>query len=420
MSTYNEDTHTITNTFRVPTDTVNVTIQKVWNDSNNATLARPESIVLKILKGEQEITRQIVTGNKTANTWEHTFTQLAKYNENGNEIIYTVDEEEVNPNDLLFYTKSINQETNTITNTYIVNIGIRKVCKNTQIGLQGAVIVLIDELGVETEGITNKDGYVIFGNLEKGKTYTYKEKAAPLGYILNEETYTFTVNEDGTITYGENGGIIENEKITANVEITKYEEGTTIPVEGAIIGLFDKDGNAIIGQNGEQIKARTNALGKISILKLGIGTYKYKELEAPLGYILNDTMYTIIVNSDGSIDYGENEGIIYNKKIPVDPVDPPEDPDKPPVDPEDPVNPPKDPNKPPVTPPENNPNKPNTPQEPTNVPAKPVKPNISNNYTGVLPKTGETLIVLIIAVIIFLGVVIMLTYNYIKIKKEKK
>ena len=51
-------------------------------------------------------------------------TQLAKYNENGNEIIYTVDEEEVNPNDLLFYTKSIDQETNTITNTYIVNAKI--------------------------------------------------------------------------------------------------------------------------------------------------------------------------------------------------------------------------------------------------------------------------------------------------------
>ena len=412
--------NTITNTFTLPEDTLNVKVTKVWEDANNINGKRPESIVIKLLKEEQEVARQLVKGDRIADTWEYTFTRLVKYDENGNEIEYTIDEETVNPNDLLFYTKSIDQETKTITNTYIVNIGIRKVCKNTQIGLQGAVIVLIDELGVETEGITNKDGYVIFGNLEKGKTYTYKEKAAPLGYILNEETYTFTVNEDGTITYGENGGIIENEKITANVEITKYEEGTTIPVEGAIIGLFDKDGNAIIGQNGEQIKARTNALGKISILKLGIGTYKYKELEAPLGYILNDTMYTIIVNSDGSIDYGENEGIIYNKKIPVDPVDPPEDPDKPPVDPEDPVNPPKDPNKPPVTPPENNPNKPNTPQEPTNVPAKPVKPNISNNYTGVLPKTGETLIVLIIAVIIFLGVVIMLTYNYIKIKKEKK
>ena len=407
----------ITNTFTLPEDTTNVTVTKIWEDANNVNGKRPESIIIKLLKGEQKIASQTVTGGITEDTWEHTFTKLAKYDENGNENIYTVDEEQVNENDLLYYTKTINQETKEITNTYIVNASIRKVIKDTSIGLEGATIVLIDEQGNETRGVTNKDGYVIFGNLEKGKTYTYKEVEAPKGYVLNEKVYTLTVNENGQITYGENGGIIENEKITANVEITKYEKGTEVPVEGAIIGLFNEEGNALIGADGEQLKARTDSLGKIRILNLGIGTYCYKEIEAPAGYVLNEETYTFTIGEDGSVTYGENEGIIYNNKKPIDPVDPPEEPDIP-DKPDKPTEPDKleEPDRP------TQPDTPNEPQEPTtpNVPVNPVKPNTPNDYTGNLPKTGETITVLIIAVITLSGSGIILTYNYIKMKKENR
>lgn len=83
----------------------------MWEDANNINGKRPESIVIKLLKEEQEVARQLVKGDRIADTWEHTFTRLVKYDENGNEIEYTIDEETVNPNDLLFYTKSIDQET---------------------------------------------------------------------------------------------------------------------------------------------------------------------------------------------------------------------------------------------------------------------------------------------------------------------
>ncbi len=44
------------------------------------------------------------------------FTDLAKYDNKGNEINYTVDEKEVNSGDLKFYIKEI--EDTTITNTF--------------------------------------------------------------------------------------------------------------------------------------------------------------------------------------------------------------------------------------------------------------------------------------------------------------
>ena len=105
----------ITNTFTVPNDTINVTINKVWNDNRNVNNKRPISIKLQVKNGQTVVQEAKVT---EAENWKYTFTNLPKYDNHGNEIIYTVDEAEVNANDLMFYTKEINE--NTITNTFAV------------------------------------------------------------------------------------------------------------------------------------------------------------------------------------------------------------------------------------------------------------------------------------------------------------
>ncbi len=118
---------TITNTFKVPDEKVNVTVNKVWNDNNNANGKRPEKTKLLVKNGNQVVAEQVVT---EAENWKYTFTDLPKYNAQGNEIAYTVDESEVNENDLKFYTKTI--EGTTITNTFTVpdekvNVTVNKV-----------------------------------------------------------------------------------------------------------------------------------------------------------------------------------------------------------------------------------------------------------------------------------------------------
>lgn len=81
---------TITNTFV----TVDIPAEKIWNDGENRDGKRPGSIVLKLMVGEQEIASQTVSPDENGD-WKYTFTSLPKYNPNGSEIAYTVEEEDV-------------------------------------------------------------------------------------------------------------------------------------------------------------------------------------------------------------------------------------------------------------------------------------------------------------------------------------
>ena len=80
------------------------------------------------------------------------------------------------------------------------------------------------------------------------------------------------------------------------------------------------EGNELKDSEGNPIQLITNEKGQIEF-RIEPGTYKYKEIEAPEGYVLNDTMYSFVVNGDGSITFKDGpdgvngvDGIIYNDK----------------------------------------------------------------------------------------------------------
>ena len=103
----------VTERFTVPGQTIDLNIVKKWNDNNNARNKRPESIKLVVKNGNDIVNEKVITG--TGNEWTYTFNKLPKYNNDGEVINYTVDEQEVNEGDLLFYSKEVNN--NVITNT---------------------------------------------------------------------------------------------------------------------------------------------------------------------------------------------------------------------------------------------------------------------------------------------------------------
>ncbi len=124
-----------TNKFNVPDEKVNIEVTKEWNDNSNENQKRPESIKLVLYKvqttgtGSQATSSNVKVTDYTLNTTEekdtfiYTFENQPKFDEHGNEIVYIVDEEEINENDLKFYTKAIQKTEGNkykITNTFTV------------------------------------------------------------------------------------------------------------------------------------------------------------------------------------------------------------------------------------------------------------------------------------------------------------
>ena len=103
----------VTERFTVPGQTIDLNVVKKWNDDSNTRKKRPESIKLVVKNGNDIVNEKVITG--TGSEWTYTFKKLPKYNNDGEVINYTVDEQEVNEGDLLFYSKEVNN--NVITNT---------------------------------------------------------------------------------------------------------------------------------------------------------------------------------------------------------------------------------------------------------------------------------------------------------------
>ncbi|MDO4282217.1 MAG: Cna B-type domain-containing protein [Clostridia bacterium] len=81
----------ITNKFVVPEDRINIIGEKIWDDNENQAGKRDDSVILQVYVGE-EIVAEGEVSEKT--NWKYEF-ELAKYDENGNEIEYKVDEKEI-------------------------------------------------------------------------------------------------------------------------------------------------------------------------------------------------------------------------------------------------------------------------------------------------------------------------------------
>ena len=114
-----KDGFTITNSRTPEKTTINIKVNKVWNDSNNQDGKRPETITVRLLKNGKEVAVKTLT---QADNWQWEFANLEKY-ENGKLIEYTITEDKV-PG----YTSEIDGFT--ITNSRIpekTNIKVNKV-----------------------------------------------------------------------------------------------------------------------------------------------------------------------------------------------------------------------------------------------------------------------------------------------------
>ena len=90
---------------------VTISGTKTWVDNDNLYETRPESIIVNLIAGNNIVAEQEVKPDEEGN-WTYTFTNLPKYDENKNEIVYQVSENELNN-----YTYQVSEKGYDIKNT---------------------------------------------------------------------------------------------------------------------------------------------------------------------------------------------------------------------------------------------------------------------------------------------------------------
>ena len=226
-----EDTEDIAEDESVPVN--NDTFRQVniiWDDNQNQDGKRPNEITINLYADGEYVKSETISGTT------YTFEKLPTYNEDGNEIVYTVTENTVNE-----YTTSYSDDTLTITNTHIpetTSVTVNKVWddNNDQDRIRTnsvSISVMNGNTPVETQNLSNGNNWTYtFTNLPKYENgsiiqYTVMENDVPDGYTVNvtgDLTAGYTVTNTHT-----------PEKI--DVSVTKVWEdknnyyGARVPIE---------------------------------------------------------------------------------------------------------------------------------------------------------------------------------------------
>ena len=172
------------------------------------------------------------------------------------------------------------------------SVEITKTDVSTGKPLAGATIKIYaeDKETVLAEGVTDSNGKFAFGPLKPGKYY-YQESGAPEGYVLDETLFPFEVKPGGEIVKC----TMTNKPIEGKVEITKTDVSTGEVIAGAHIKIYAEDKETVLAGG------VTDENGKFTFGPLKPGKYYYQESGAPLGYVLDDTLYPFEVKENGEI-----------------------------------------------------------------------------------------------------------------------
>ena len=187
-------------------------------------------------------------------------------------------------------------------NDEIKNISFGLYAKEDVVSSSGTVIPadgLIEIITLDGNGKATVNTDLPFGS------YYIKEVATDEHYILSDTQYPFTFEYVGqdteTVEIKVNDGKpIENKLIYGSVSGKKIDENGEA-LGGALIGIFKADETEYTKEHAI-MTATSEKDGSFSFAKVPYGKWIVREIEAPEGFVLDDTSY--------EVNIGENEQVI--------------------------------------------------------------------------------------------------------------
>ena len=187
-------------------------------------------------------------------------------------------------------------------NNEIKNISFGLYAKKDVVSSSGTVIPadgLIEIITLDENEAATANTDLPFGS------YYIKEIATDEHYILSDIQYPFTFKYAGqdteTVEIKVNDGKpIENKLIYGSVSGKKIDENGEV-LGGALIGIFKADETEFTKEHAI-MTATSEKDGSFSFAKVPYGKWIVREIEAPEGFVLDDTSY--------EVNIGENEQVI--------------------------------------------------------------------------------------------------------------
>ena len=170
------------------------------------------------------------------------------------------------------------------------SLTINKTDADTGKALAGVTYRLFDSAGNKIADVTTgTDGKAVFADLPLG-SYTYQEISAPSGYVVDDTKYPITI----TSTTLNITATRTNALGKASVEISKVDADSETPLQGAGFRLYDASGSQVA-------EGYTDANGKLTFTGLKLGNYTCKEFQAPVGYELDETAFSVTLDQNGQM-----------------------------------------------------------------------------------------------------------------------
>ncbi|WP_438566154.1 MSCRAMM family protein, partial [Clostridium sp.] len=155
--------------------------------------------------------------------------------------------------------------------------------------LEGAVFTVTGPNNFNKEITTGSNGVASLNNLAWG-TYTIKETKAPVGYTLNSQAQTVTIDASNAAKV-QNVNVVDGQ-VTGKLQIVKTNEAGTEKLQGATF--------TVTGPNGFSKTVTTGSNGEANLDNLAWGTYTITETSAPAGYNLDKTPQTVNITGQSA------------------------------------------------------------------------------------------------------------------------